>query len=132
MYRVNYYLSLNDLTVNEKLYAGLALFVIGDQQRARQLLEQVLENQGEDLGDSVRVNVGTNMDDTLQSTALATLLAGMLLDDHHSRLFHYIEQNNATDLWIGLERVVYAKKSLSRAPVASGSFRYRLNDLEKT
>ena len=119
--------ALDDLTLRERLYLGLAAADLADQDTALNLYRGLLDEFGQQRGSSVRLNVGVDQDDILEATSLAAVLAASIGDDFAPLLFDYTTNNYTGDTLIYLEQISYLVKALPNLAAAPVRFAYTLD-----
>jgi hypothetical protein len=113
-----------DLTVRERLYAGLAAAEAGDQDLARTFYRDLLAASGEARGSAVRLRVGADADDTAEATVLAAILGAQLADELAPRLFEYTTTNSTKDILVALEQISYLVEAVPRTPASPVTVAY--------
>ena len=117
---------MEDLTVREQLYSGLAAAELGDLTTAERLYRAVLESAGEQRGTELRLNVGADQDDVAEATSLAAILGAAVADEAAPRLAAYVASNRAEDLLLELEQLSFLSAALPRIASEPVRFSYTL------
>ncbi|MDO8617248.1 MAG: alpha-2-macroglobulin family protein [Dehalococcoidia bacterium] len=121
----------SDLTVRERLYAGLAAAALGDQDTAGRIYGALLAESGERRGPALRLNVGEDRDDILEATSLGAILGAALADDYAPLLFQYTTENYTRDVLVALEQISYLAQALPRLSAGPVRFAYTLDGARK-
>lgn len=120
------------LTLNERLYLGLALARSGDLESARPLFYGILQEFGEQLGDNARVNGGSDEADILQATALTASLAAKLGEPQATALIGYLTENGSPEVLVAMEELLALQAGLPNlAAKAPAAFTYSVDGGEQ-
>lgn len=118
---------VEELSVKEKLYLGLAAYEIGDFGLAKDIYYSVIEENAEELNQYIRIKIGQDKDDYLQHTVLAALLAAGLNEKNADGLWQYVEENYTKDILIKLEELNYIENALPNVAPGEVSFEMYVN-----
>ncbi len=113
---------MNNLTVINKLYLGLAAQQIGDINLARNLYNDVVKNNGEQMPPYARINIDKNEDLTVNATVLAAILGAGLDDANHDAFWLYAKDRGTKDILINFEELLYIKENLPHLKAGNASF----------
>lgn len=122
----------NDLSVEERLYLGLALAKLGDTEHAYGVLGQVLAKNGKKSGSFMAVQGATDGDENLHLTALAADLAALVQHKDVSLLFDYLTRNSGKDIDVTLEKMIALTAMSSTISNRGVSFEYTLDGKRTT
>ena len=113
-----------ELTVRERLIAGLGAATLGDATTARSVITSLVEEFGEAVDDHARLRVGDDAADITAATALMAMLMASTGDPVASRYRAYVQANPSLEAPYELHTVGYIRWALEHRPPASASFAY--------
>jgi hypothetical protein len=113
-----------ELTVRERLIAGLGAATLGDAATARSVIASLVAEFGEGVGDQARLRVGDDAADITAATALMAMLMASTGDPVASRYRAYIQANPSLEAPHELHTVGYIRWALEHRPPTPASFAY--------
>lgn len=120
-------LESEDISLEEKLYYGIALSEFGDDASAEKIYREVIEKYGEVVKPYVYLNAGSDRDENIKLTALCAII-GIKSDLlGHEELFQYVMDNSTDEILTNLERLIYITSKTPDTKKES-SFSYDINN----
>ena len=113
-----------ELTVRERLIAGLGAATLGDATTARSVITSLVEEFGEAVDHHARLRVGDDAADITAATALMAMLMASTGDPVAARYRAYVQANPSLEAPYELQTVAYIRWALEHRPPASASFAY--------
>ncbi len=125
--QIQYFSEVEQLTVKDKLYLGLAAYEIGSYELAKELYDSVVRDYVEDLSPYKRIAFGEDEDDYMQLTALAALLGGGLNKPEAPVFWDYVVRYQTKDILLNLEKLNYLQNTLPNLIPSEVSFDITIN-----
>lgn len=117
------YSQIENLSLKERIYLGLAYAQLGDTFKAKQIYSQYVEPQVESF-DQIAFVKGANKDDSYRLTANAMVLAQALGHSHGAKMFRYQKDNYSTIFFTGGQKMNYLKSQLTKLSLADSKLAY--------
>ena len=113
-----------ELTVRERLIAGLGAVTLGDAGAARSVIASLVAEFGEGVGDQARLRVGDDAADITTATALMAMLMASTGDPVAARYTAYVRANPSREAPHELHTAGYIRWALEHRPPVPTSFAY--------
>jgi len=120
------YAALDNLSVRNAAYVGLALAVIGEEQAARDLYAARIAPHLRQIAPYYRVDIGANRREILDVTSVAALLAARLGMPEAIALHNYATRNRQASLTIDIERLKFISYEINNHTRTAASITYTL------
>lgn len=122
---------IENLSMEERLYVGLAYAELGDTYRAKQIYEQYVTPQLE-VYDTIASLRQDNKATSYQLTGIAMLLAQKLGDENAVKMFRFEVDNASVYYFNGAQKLCFIKAALGQTKLADSQVTYAYLGQEKT
>ncbi|MFA6528151.1 MAG: polymorphic toxin-type HINT domain-containing protein [Candidatus Gracilibacteria bacterium] len=125
---LNYLVTSNEMTLEDKIYAALAYLQFGAKNQAQDLYLDIIQNYSEVDSDYIKITEdGASLDSELSWTALAAVMAAEIGDDNIDGLWKFVIDNDVGGMsrseLVDVEKLLYAKGLLDMGADAEVSFK---------
>ncbi|MFA5528693.1 MAG: alpha-2-macroglobulin family protein, partial [Peptostreptococcales bacterium] len=124
------HLGRKDISLEERLYYGIALAELGDMQEAKDIYFEVLKKHGKLVKPYVYLESGRDRDENIRFTGLNAIIGMKSNLPGHEQLFKYLIDNEAEETLTNLEKLIYLTSKVPDTKKES-SFSYKIEDESK-
>ena len=117
----------SDTSVQDKIYLGLSLAVLGDNQTAGEIYRGVLNQYKEEQSPLMFVKVGKDKDDYLQYTSLMAAIGALIGDPQSVSLYSYVISNSTKDVLTNLPESIFLRERLTSSNPQPVTFTYSVD-----
>ncbi|MGI6085743.1 MAG: Ig-like domain-containing protein [Acetivibrionales bacterium] len=119
---------VENLTLDEYIYLGMAYEAIGDLAKANEIYQKHIVPELERKDPFIRVKVRKNDTDTsYRQTAFAAAYAARINNPDASKLFAFVQNNYSKTQYTGVEKVLYLSEMIDILPDTEASIEYVMN-----
>ncbi|MDD4494778.1 MAG: alpha-2-macroglobulin family protein [Eubacteriales bacterium] len=123
---------VENLKTEDYIFLALAYAQLGEKPKADKIFVDRLGSMVDESEPYARLLVKGNTDTTLQYTALTSVLMSALGRSQKDGMFAYINDNWSKEVLINLEKLMYIRSEIDKAPAASAEFTYTYEDQSYT
>lgn len=123
--------AIDNLDLKDNIYLALSYCELGETDKAKQLYDSRISKYIEEYKPFFFINKGNDKDDMLELTSICAYLASKLGLTERNGLFEYSVQNQAKEILLSIEKLLFIVNEIDNYNVKEASFTYSYNGEEK-